>query len=339
LVTKLGTVGNACGIYFLLRIFCVSFKDVVRLCGSSALILLPVAMGMLYEQLFFFNPFSILGSVPEVPMIRDGRIRAFGTYTHPILAGTVGAVTFPLMAGLWRYHRVAAWFGGIVCLLMVFVSGSSGPVMSVVAAVVALCLWSYRRWMRTLRWAAVAVYIVLNIVMKVPAYYIIARLDVTGSSTGYHRAALIESSLKHLNEWWFAGTDYTRHWMPTGVSWNPNHTDITNHYLQMGVIGGLPSMALFIATLALGFAYVGKRTRRVRSGGARKQFVLWGFGAALFAQAVTCISVSYFDQSVLFLYMNLAVIASSCQQTAPVAARRTRRSNGSGLVPEPVAQT
>jgi hypothetical protein len=167
--------------------------------------------------------------------------------------------------------------------------------------------------MRAVRWAAVVAYIVLDIVMKVPAYYIIARLDVTGSSTGWHRAALIESSIAHLEEWWFAGADYTRHWMPTGVSWNPNHTDITNHYLEMGVKGGLPLMFLFIASIAIAFMYVGKRTSCLRGMGTKDQFVLWALGSALFAHATTCISVSYFDQSVLFLYLTLAVIGSASQ--------------------------
>jgi hypothetical protein len=186
--------------------------------------------------------------------------------------------------------------------------------MSTVAAIGALCLWQFRNWMRALRWATVVVYIVLDMVMIDPAYYVIARLDVSGSSTGWHRARLIEMSLSHLNEWWFAGTDFTRHWMPTGVSWSRNHTDITNHYLHMGVEGGLPLMFLFIGLLAICFSYVG---RQVHSTNLRKQdrFLLWTLGSALFAHAATFISVSYFDQSLMFLYLTLAAVGSGCHQT------------------------
>lgn len=309
LIFKLGAVFNTCGVYFLARVLLASVADVVHLFRVTAIVLVPIASGMICEHLFFRNPFSVLTSVPETPMVRDGRIRSFGPFAHPILAGTSGAVALPLMAGLWRSHRKAACLGGVVCLAIVGTSGSSGPVMSAVSGLLALCAWPYRSWMRALRWATVPAYIALDMVMKAPAYYIISRLDVTGSSTGWHRAALIESSLAHINEWWLAGTDFTRHWMPSGVSWNPNHTDITNHYLEMGVLGGLPLMGFFIGFLVRGFSYVGIATKTSEEL-AQDHFMFWALGSALFAHATTMISVSYFDQSVVFLYLTLAAIAS-----------------------------
>ena len=119
-----------------------------------------------------------------------------------------------------------------------------------------------------------------------------------------------------------AGTDYTRHWMPSGVSWNPKHTDITNHYLQMGVEGGLLQMFLFIALIVIGFIYVGRLTGTPRGTGNDDKFLLWAFGSALFAHATTCISVSYFDQSILFLYLTLAVIGSASQVACRAAVRK-----------------
>ena len=173
LIFKLGYIFDACGLYFLLRIFCTGFSDVIRLCRATVLVLLPLAVGMLCEHVFMRNPFAVLGNVPETPMIRDGKTRAFGAFIHPILAGTAGAVTLPLIMGLRRHHRNTAWLGGTVCLLIVLSSGSSSPVMSTIFGMVALCLWPYRKWMRTLRRASVVVYILLDIFMKVPAYYII----------------------------------------------------------------------------------------------------------------------------------------------------------------------
>lgn len=308
LIYKLGQSYDACGLYFLARSFCVSLPDVFRLCRIIAVILVPVALGMLYEHVAMYNWFSMFGGVPATPMVRNGTIRSFGPFMHPILAGTVGACVLPLMIGLWRIERLAALIGSVACLAMVLASGSSGPVMSALAGVAALCLWPLRFRMRAVRWLGVAVYLGLELVMKVPAYYIISRLDVTGSSTGWHRAALIESALKHLGEWWLAGTDYTRHWMPTGVSWSPNHTDITSHYLNMGVIGGLPLLGLFITWLVVAFRYVGGGIRMFR--GSAERWLVWALGAALFAQTVTCISVAYFDQSVVFLYLTLAALGA-----------------------------
>jgi hypothetical protein len=330
LITKLGNVYNACGLYFLIRVFCTSFEDAIRVCRTTALVLIPVALGMLSEQFLMSNPFTVLGSAPETPMLRDGRIRAFGPFNHPILAGTAGAVSLPLMMALWNHRRVMACLGTAACLAMVITSGSSGPVLSAIVSVAALCMWPYRQWLPVLRWSAVVAYILLDIVMKAPAYYLIARLDVTGSSTGYHRAMLIDASIAHFSEWWFAGTDYTRHWMPTGVSWSSNHTDITNHYLQMGVIGGVPLMLLFIAQIVKSFSYIGTQTKNARTRSPKNHFVLWALGSALLAHAATCISVSYFDQSVIFFYLTLAVIASACQCSNTLSAKQNlyyKRSN------------
>jgi hypothetical protein len=38
--------------------------------------------------------------------------------------------------------------------------------------------------------------------------------------------------------------------------------------------------------------------------------MIWSVGAALLSHVATCISVSYFDQSYIFLFVNLALIGS-----------------------------
>ena len=323
LVLRLGLVYNACGIYFLLRVFCQSLDDVVGLCRVTAILLLPVALEMIYEKLTVTNLFSILGGGSVSPAIRDGKIRAQGPFAHAILAGTIGAVCLPLMIGIWQQHRKSAFVGMITCMTIIITSTSSGPILSAMAAIGALLMWRYRHRTRLARWFAVFGYIVLDLVMKDPAYFIIAHIDLTGSSTGWHRARLIQSALDHLSEWWLAGTDYTRHWMPTGVSWSPEHTDITNYYLQMGVWGGLPLMLLFIAVLVKGFSFVGQTLRQSADLPPKSRFMIWALGASLFAHAATFISVSYFDQSFVFIYLTLAAISSVRSGTVRVPGYNT----------------
>ena len=310
LVNHLGLVYNACIIYFLLRIFCQSLDDMVMLCRITAILLIPLSIMILFEKMTGDNLFSVLGGVLVIPDIRNAGFRAQGPFAHSIIAGTVGAVCLPLMIGLWQQYRKTAVAGMLACFAMIFASSSSGPIMSAIAAIGALFMWRYRHRMRLVRWIAVLGYIGLDLVMKAPAYYLIARIDLTGSSTSWHRAFLIESALNHLSEWWLAGTDYTRNWMPTGVFWSPDQADITNHYLQMGVLGGLPLMLLFIAILAKGFSYVGRTLRQMPESSHQSRFMVWALGAMLFAHAVTFISVSYFDQSFVFIYLTLAAISS-----------------------------
>jgi hypothetical protein len=320
-----GVVFNTFGVYILLRLFCRSLSDAAYLCRILAWLLVPVALAMVYEMMAGHNFFSALGGVPEVPEIRQGRIRAQGPFIHPILAGTVGSVSLPLFLGLWRHHRGNAVVGVLASSAMVVASGSSGPIMSAIFATFALLLWPLRHYVRGLRWTAVVVYLVLMVVMTSPPYYLMGRIDIAGGSTGWYRARLIESSIEHLGEWWLAGTDYTRHWMPTGVPWSPNHTDIANHYLGMGVQGGLPLLLLFVLLLATGFSIVGRSVRLSQKIQSQNSFFIWALGASLFAHSVTAISVAYNDQSFLFLYFTLAAIAGiGASELATVPQRRGR---------------
>ena len=137
-----------------------------------------------------------------------------------------------------------------------------------------------------------------------------ARIDITGGSTGYFRAQLIRSALAHLGEWWLIGTDYTRHWMSSGIAANPDHTDITNYYIQMGVWGGLPLLFLFIGLLRTGFRRVGIALKQYEGDTTVHQFLAWTLGCILTGHAVTFMSISYFDQTFVFLCLVLACIGS-----------------------------
>lgn len=319
-VFRLGLIYDAFGIYFLIRIFCQSFEDVELLSRMIVILLMPVAAEMIYEKLTAHNLFNLLGGGWQDSSIRDGKIRARGPFAHAILAGTIGAVNLPMICSLWQNHRKLALVGFFVCFTMIYTSASSGPILSGMAGVGALFMWHYRDRMKWIRWLAVFCYIFLDFVMIDPAYFLLARIDLTGSSTGWHRAELIRSAGSNLSEWWVAGTDYTRHWMPYGVSWSPDHSDITNHYLQMGVIGGLPLMFLFIAILFTGFSLVGKTLQQFPELPKNHLFMMWSLGACLFAHAMTFVSVSYFDQSFVFIYLILAIIVSAWSSigTAPV---------------------
>lgn len=311
LVNRLGLVYNGCGIYFLLRSVCQSPNDVDRLCRITAILLIPLSIEMFFEKMTGYNLFSALGGISEFSEVRGGRVRAQGPFAHSILSGTVGAICLPLMIGLWQQHRKTAIAGIMACCSMVFASSSSGPIIGVLLSLGALFMWYWRDRMRLVRWFAFLGYIGLDLIMKAPAYYLIARIDLTGSSTGWHRAALIDVAFGHLSEWWLAGTDYTRHWMPYGVAWSKDHIDITNQYLGMGVKGGLPLMLVFIAILAAGFSLVGQALQQVDSPPSVSRFMIWSLGASLFSQAGTFLTISYFDQSFVFIYLTLAAIAAS----------------------------
>jgi O-antigen ligase len=157
---------------------------------------------------------------------------------------------------------------------------------------------------------AVLAIFALNFLMNDPIYFLMARIDITGGSTGYFRAQLIQSAINHLSEWWFAGTDHTRHWMESGITADPNHTDMTNYYLQMGVWGGLPLMILFMWLIVAAFLRISQALRVRKGAPLSDQFVIWTLGAILFGHATAFWSISYFDQTIVFLCLVLACIGS-----------------------------
>ncbi|MEI6673579.1 MAG: hypothetical protein WCO57_00220 [Verrucomicrobiota bacterium] len=307
LIFNLGQAYNIGGIYFLLRVFCGTLEEIQGIVRLMAWLLVPIAIEMVMERLTQANLFSVFGGfVAE----RDGKFRAQGPFAHAILAGSVGAACFPLMAGIWNRHRTAALIGMTASIVMVGASNSSGPIMSLLFGAAALGMWRYRDLTRYAGRLFVVAYLLLDLVMKQPAYYILSRIDLTGSSTGWHRARLIESSIEHLSEWWLAGTNYTRHWMASGVSYTPNHADITNYYILMGVWAGLPLMLLFMVMIWKGFRYVGQIVQQDPPLTGLQPFPVWCLGASLFAHMATCISVAYFDQSYIFMFLCLAAASS-----------------------------
>lgn len=330
LVYRAGIIWGDLGCYLLFRIFVRDIQDVEFLFKAVCLVLLPVGVAMLIEKVTTRNLFDLLGAYPE-PNIRGGHMRARGPFAHPILAGTAGVVGAMISIYLWKAYRKYAFLGLFGSLSIVIASTSSGPLMMLFFGLFGLGVWYVRQHLRLIRWAALFGIIALDIVMKDPVYFLMARIDLTGSSQGYFRAQLIRSSINHLNEWWLVGTDYTRHWMATGIHANERHTDITNHILGMGVTGGLPLMIVFVAILIAAFAAVGKALRANQDAPVLQQRLIWTLGAIMFAHIANFFSISLFDQSVVFFYLVLGCIG--CLQVSrvaltepqPQAARRLRR--------------
>lgn len=333
-IFRAGIVWTDLGSYFLFRSLIKDWEDVRRIFKFLCVVLVPIAALMLVEKTIGKNFFAILGGVDEIPTFRNGHFRASGPFAHPILAGVVGATCFPMALYLWKSHRRHALLGFFAAGGIVFSSTSSGPIMMLLFILFCLALWKVRNHLHSIRWIVLMAVMVLDAIMKDPVYFLMARIDIAGGSTGYHRAQLIRSSIEHLNEWWLAGTDYTRHWMATGIYANPNHTDMTNHLLQMGVWGGLPLMFLYIMVLVSGFAIVGKALRENESASVEHRFLIWTLGAILFGHVCNFFSISLFDQSVIFFYLILACIGAIqagkrlSPAKAPIIGRRSRLGTG-----------
>ncbi|MDD5676270.1 MAG: hypothetical protein PHC61_19005 [Chitinivibrionales bacterium] len=337
LINRLGLCFDSFGIYFLFRAYLADFDDIARVVSFCALLMVPLAGSMIIEYTTGRNPFAVLNGVPLLSEVRNGHVRCQGSFRHPILMGTFGATQIPLIITLWwrnKMSRTIAIAGLLAAAIIVYCSGSSGAFMAGLYGIVGLGFWFLRDRMRMVRWALVVGLVIIQLIMKSPIWYLMARLSSVTGGTGWHRAYLIDQALRYLNEWWLVGTKVTAHWMPTGLLIDPTKADITNQYLAQGVNGGLLTMVLFILIIVRAFKAVGNATRDLAEGEFADRIVVWSMGAALFAHTVAFISVSYFDQISVFWFFLIAVMATAHKIAAAQKAMASIKPARTAAVPQ-----
>ncbi len=305
-VFQLGRLFDIFLIYFLLRISIQSSEQIFVFVRALAWVMLLSSVFMLVEHLAHFNLFSIFGGVRETVWIREGRLRAQGSFSHAIMAGTFGAAFLPLFWALYfskiSRDRVVAVVGIVGSVTMTFAAASSGAVVTLLASIVAVLMWSFRQYVVLIRRAAIPVLFGLHLVMEAPVWHLISRVDLVGGSTGYHRYRLIDSAIRNFSEWAVIGVRGTAHW-----GWMMH--DVTNQFIKVAVDGGLIALVVFVLLLGSAFRITG-RARQLAFSHSMFARLHWAWGAVLFAHIVSFLGVSYFGQMNYFWYFTLAAIAS-----------------------------
>jgi len=307
---KLGLAYNVIGFFFLFRFLIRDLQDARRVVRIAAVMIIPLAGLMTFEKRTGHDLFAYFGGVPEMSPVRDGVIRCQGPFSHPILAGSFGATLLPLFLGLGaqkiKLAKLTAAIGIMAAGVVIFCSGSSGPVLAGLAGVCGFLFWPLRGKMRLIRWGIVAAIVVLQLAMKPPVWFIIAKIDIFSGNTGWHRAHLIDIAYRNFFDWWLVGTRSVDNW---DVGYDHN-IDITNQYVSYGIDGGLVTFSLFIAIIVRCFSGVGRIVRSLGSQPQASRLFVWSLGAALFAHVTNYFSISYFDQNIIAWYLLLAMIAS-----------------------------
>lgn len=303
------------GAYFFLRYLIQDDEDILRTVKALAGITIVMGACMLNEKLRSQNVFGYLGGFPITPLIRDGAIRARGTFSHPILAGCFGAVVLPLFYWLWQSAKakglaIAAIIGS--CCI-VFSSASSTPLTALAGGILAVCFWPMRKHMRLFRWGIALALVSLHLVMKAPVWFLIARVDLTGASSGYHRAMLVDTFIRHFTDWWLVGTNMND-------TWGFDMWDLSNQFVAEGITGGLATFVCFITLIAISFKKIGL-ARKALEGDRNQEWFFWFLGAAMFANIMAYFGTSYYDHSQVSWFALLAMIAVATTSKIPLPAR------------------
>lgn len=326
---RLGMLFDAVGVYFLFRVLVNRPQDAVNVARYFAVCAALVMVPMTIEWATGRNFFSVFGGVPAITVVREGRLRCQGAFSGPIMAGSFGATLFPVFVGMYlsfpRFRNIAL-VGAVSGLAVAILATSSGAVISLAAGAVSLALWPLRRHTRMLRRALLATVVLLHVVREKPVWHLIGRLSELIGGEGYHRSALIDAFVNRWNEWILIGTSSTAHW---GFLMS----DTTNQYVDEGVAGGILALAAFVALMSLAFRAIGICTRaggRFGRTPRAQSLWCWGIGCGLMAHATAFISVSYWGQMRILLYLFLALIAAEYSFVRQPKSRRTERARVQG---------
>ena len=314
LINQVGVLIDVLGAYLVLRFLIRDQADMYRALKCLALISIVLSVCMVVEQVKDVNVFYYIGGGRLTPEDRDGKLRSQAVFLHELLAGAFGSTLLPLAVLLWKSGKakVIGAIGIVGSSLMTLTSNSSTPLLAYVAGVLAICLWPIRRSMRTVRRTLVLSLLGLALVMKAPVWFIIAHIDLTGGSSGYHRALLIDQFINHFSDWWLIGVKDTG-------SWGWDMWDAQNQFVNVGETGGLAAFIFFIVMITRCFSRIGT-ARRAAAGDKKLEWCLWFLGAALFSHIVGFFGVNYFDQMKVSWYTLLAIISVA---TTPVPKSET----------------
>lgn len=307
LIYKLGGASYFLGTYFLVRFYIADLDDVERIIKALLYLSIVIAIFAAIERTTQHNYFSFLGGVPYSTIVREGKLRCFGPFSHPITLGSFGAFLLPLaFYFLWKEKgsKKLGFTSLISSVVIVYSSSSSGPAFSFMASILGLFMWRFRKHMRGIVWGVIICMIGLHFVMKAPVWALINRISVFSSSSHYHRFLLIDNFIKRFNEWWFIGVKDTAHWNEYIQTW-----DVSNNYVRVGVDGGLLAFVLFIMIIVLSFRNIGKMVRFAKDS-INQQKLFWSLGVAMFSYVVSFLGVSLWDQTIIVWYFIIAVIAS-----------------------------
>ncbi len=311
LVNQVGVLWDFLIGYLGLRSLIRTDEDIYRVIKCYALVMVVLAAGMIIEQKKMMNIFGQLGGVALVPEVREDKIRSQGVFQHSLTAGTFAATAIPLFFLMWRNAkaRVISVVGIVAATIMTLTTQTSTSLLTYMAGVGAVLLWPIRKKMKQVRWAMVTVLVGLHLVMKAPVWFLIARIDLTGSSSSYHRAELIDQFVNHFSSWWLIGTN-------EAATWGWDMWDAQNMFVSVGEAGGLAALAYYILVISRSYSRLGEARTLVLN--RDEEWFMWFLGSAVFANVVAFFGVNYFDQSRMGWFALLAMVVAF---SAPILGR------------------
>ena len=312
-VPKAGNCLDWFSMYWVGRSSLRTMRDIRLLMAALGVMVLPVAIFFIIEQLTGRNHFSIFGGVSPLTQIRDGKLRAQGSFCHPIIAGVFFACFTPLAIGiiLSKVRGISAFLGGwfalTLSLITILMTNSSTPVAGVLVGLMAWATFKFRSSLKSWMYIVIFLMVIGHFGSTHGIHHVVfTRIDFTGSSSGYHRYLLVDGLIDNLTQWGFYG-DRT-------PGYNRSFRDITNMYVVSAITGGLIALVLHLSLVYQAF----KATiRGVRHAVNREELMMmYGLGCSFAAIYVSFTAVACYGEGIIPCYMILGCGISTSQTLA-----------------------
>jgi len=302
LIHNCGDFIDGLGGYIAVRFLIPDGEAVRRTIKVLAAICIIQGACMTSEQITHVNIFGYLGGTSLFVPIRNGQIRSEGVLGC-IYAGAFSGVLVSLFLWLWTtgVSRLLACMGLAGAIAMVITSRSSTSVLAFGGSLVGLAFWPLRKQMRFVRCGLVAMLVSLHLVMKAPVWALIARIDLTGASSGDHRYHLVDATIRHFSDWWLLGYKYYNLW-----GWEM--WDLCNQFVVCALTGGLVTLVCYVLIFKRSFGAIGTARKQV-DGETAREWLLWCLGSALFATVVAHFGINYMAQLLMGFFPLLACIS------------------------------
>jgi hypothetical protein len=313
-IHNLGDFLDMFGGYLVVRFFIPDGEAARRAIKTLVVVCVIQGVCMLNEQISRVNWFGYIGGFGPWVTIKDGKIRSEGVLGC-IPAGAFAGALIPLFLWLWtdRKSRTLACAGLIGATTMVITSDSSTSLLAFAASVLAIFFWPLRKQMTLFRRGFALALVALHLVMHGPVWALIARVDLTGSSSSYHRYYLVDHCIRHFSDWWLLGYKYYN-------LWGYDMFDLCNQFVVQALTGGLLTLVAYILIFSRTFGAIGRARKKVE-GDRGREWGLWCLGSALFSVVVAHFGINYaatMDMWLFTLWSCISITAFEAMRPAEV---------------------
>jgi hypothetical protein len=286
--------------YWLFRKTINSFESIFLLIKTLAILAIisaPLIAAENIRQSSFYSTFGPVGSA-----FHRGRFRCAGPFPHYIMMGSFWASILPFFyamakSGTQSFFYWVAIGASITC---VYFSASSTPILTIVSLIIFWFIYDYRIYGKNIFLLTIFFLFLLHIVMNAPVWHLIARVDIFGGSTGWHRYHLLDNFLRHWSDWLILGTKST-------AEWGYGLGDITNQFVLEAVRGGAITLLIFVLLMYEAVKISGKFSIVTQE--KSHQILGWAVCVSLLGHVVTFFGVSYFGQINILLYVTFSIVS------------------------------